>query len=241
MQTTHTTHRSPEDAFLIRVAALGLRCAMRFLSVQDAEDVSQDVALECLVKLRDDRQPMVSSGLTAYVRTMVFRRIIENYRADEARRQREDEYARQAVYAHEAASPDVRAELAEMEKIVRRTIANLTPATRRVYSMVRDDNASYEDAANALGITRAAVNTQVVKAQRALRSALAVEAPPRMRAMSAAARTRQTRTRKCHCGIRTRRREPQRCRTASPRCTSEPLVTHYQPLTRTAATKEENM
>lgn len=181
MLTHASITRRTGDAFLIRVSILALRCATRFLLIQDAEDVSQEVVLECLVKLRDDRQQMVRFGLKAYVRTMVFRRIIDDHRADTARREREDQYARDAVYAYESATPDVRAELAEMEEIVRRTIANLTPATRRVYTMVRDDEMSYESTANALGITRAAVNTQVVNAQRALRSALAADTPVRIR------------------------------------------------------------
>ena len=63
-------------------------------------------------------------------------------------------------------------EEAAFETFLDRTIAALPPVCRRVYVMIREDDASYEAVGRTLGISRHTVHAHLKAAQRRLRAAL---------------------------------------------------------------------
>lgn len=82
-------------------------------------------------------------------------------------------------------SPAAMVEHAELEAFIAQAVASLPPVCRRVFQMVREDDASYADVARTLGITRHTVNEHLTTAQRRLRAALVdagMMVPPGQRA-----------------------------------------------------------
>ena len=165
-----------EDAFLTEVSTLARRHARRLFlldNADDADDIAQDVVLHCLAALRNGTGMPAALGIDPYVRTIVLRRTWNAVRANARREARNTEYAAELTErTHAWMSPDVAFEVQTLSDLIERTIGELPQTCRRVYLMVREEDASYQTVANALGITRSAVCAHVVKAQRRLRAAL---------------------------------------------------------------------
>ena len=68
--------------------------------------------------------------------------------------------------------PDLAIEECELERLRERTLASLPRMCRCVYTMVRDQDLSYQTVAAVLGISRSAVCHHVTMAQRRFRIAL---------------------------------------------------------------------
>ena len=173
----HPSHAalSREDAFLIQVSTLARQCARRLLILEEdeVEDIAQDIVLQCLASFRSGKGVVITSGIACFVRTMVLRQVIDAFRASMRRENRSAEYARELTErTHVWMSPELGVEEAEFETFLDRTIASLPPICRRVYVMIREDDASYETVGRTLGISRHTVHAHLKAAQRRFRAAL---------------------------------------------------------------------
>ena len=139
----------------------------------EVEDIAQDIVLQCLASLRSGKGVVITSGIACFVRTMVLRQVIDAFRASMRRENRSAEYARELTErTHVWMSPELGVEEAEFETFLDRTIASLPPICRRVYLMIREDDASYETVGRTLGISRHTVHAHLKAAQRRIRVAL---------------------------------------------------------------------
>ena len=175
MHTTPRSPLSPDDAFVLQVSTLARKAARRLLVLHnraDADDIAQDVTLECLAAIQSGRMATIQTDIAALVWTMVLRRTLNVARAADRRDARAVACVRDEDEVHTWMSPEAAVEYAELEAFVAQTVAALPPMSRRVFQMVRDDNMSYANVARSLGITRHTVNEHLTTAQRRLRAAL---------------------------------------------------------------------
>lgn len=173
MHTSSSAEVPNEEAILAEVLKRARRCARRSLSREDAEDLAQDIVLECLVNIRNGRQLSITEGLNSFVRTMVRRRLFDAYRANESRDDRDAEFMRELEERPRAwMSPEMALEEAELDEFYEATLASLPAKCRQVFLMVREEGDSYQAVANKLGITRVAVSKHVERAQKHFRAAL---------------------------------------------------------------------
>ena len=175
MHTTARPATSPSDAFVIKVATLARQTAHVLLLLHhpaDADDIAQDVTLDCLMALQSGRMDIITTDVAAFVWTMVIRRTLNVARAADRRDTRATACVRDGDEMPIWMSPEAQVECAEIEAFVALTVAALPPMCRRVYQMVREHNASYATIALTLGISRHTVSEHLTTAQRRLRAAL---------------------------------------------------------------------
>lgn len=176
MQTAQTVaQQTLEETFLVEVTTHARRCARRYLTRDDADDVAQDVVLECLIKLREGGVIPASADIPNLVRNMVRRRAIDLRRANTSRALRESASATEPTRGEHTKTPDVFVEESELQEFFNRTLARLPRRCREVYLLVRRDGATYQSVANETGLTRRAVQWHVVTARQRFRRALAKE------------------------------------------------------------------
>ena len=188
MPTTARPPLSPDDAFVIQVSTLARQAARRLLilhNLADADDIAQDVTLDCLDGIRSGSMEIITTDIAAFVWTMVIRRARNVARAADRRDARAVVCTRDEGDVHACTSPETQVEYAELVALIELTVASLPPVCRRVFQMVREDDATYAATALTLGISRDTVKEHLTAAQRRLRAALVdagVLAPPVLRA-----------------------------------------------------------
>lgn len=158
-----------EAQLLMDVATLARRFAGKYMCTHDAEDLAQDVVLECLIRMRAGKwKPIISLG--AFVRAMVWRRRTDSLRQRERRTSRDAEHARALTESvHTWMSPEHALEERELLSFHEQTLTSLPRSCRRAYVMVREEEAPYQLVADRLGVSRATVCAHVVAAQRRFR------------------------------------------------------------------------
>ena len=188
MPTTARPPLSPDDAFVIQVSTLARHAARRLLilhNLADADDIAQDVTLDCLAGIRSGKREIITTDLAGFVWTMVIRRALNVARAADRRDARALVCVRDEDDVHPWMYPEAQVEHAELEACIEVAVASLPPMCRRVFQMVREDDASYAAIALTLGITRHTVNEHLTTARRRLRATLVDDgmiAPPLPRA-----------------------------------------------------------
>ena len=193
----------PQERLLIRIADLAWREAFHRGGPEFAEDLAQDVVLECLVKVRTRRGRLTGRTLKGFVRQVVRRRWLDSLRLARRRATREEEHAREATGGPRLwMSPELKLVDAELTHFHESTLASLPSGCRRSYLMVREEDASYQLTADLLGVSRATVNAHVVAAQRKFREGLPkygiTPEPPRGAAIRASHEAAQTSTGASH-------------------------------------------
>src|SRR5471032_441127 len=71
-----------EEDYFNEIAAFARLHARRRLLTDDVEDITQDVVLTALERLRVGGLPMITRGLSGYVDLLVGRRIYNGFRTD---------------------------------------------------------------------------------------------------------------------------------------------------------------
>jgi RNA polymerase sigma-70 factor (ECF subfamily) len=159
---------------LVEITSLANQFARELVKRRGAEDLAQDVVLECLTAIRSGRWSRDVAPLPAIVSNMVRRRAIDGLRSRQRSERREAEFARELFESSRAwMAPDGDLEERELAEFRTRALASLPPACRQAYVLVRDQGASYEEAARILGVSRSGISAFVVKAQRKLKEQLA--------------------------------------------------------------------
>lgn len=173
MQQTAPSPARTGDTLVIEIQRLARRFAAKRVPSETADDIAQDVVLECLVKLRAGQWTVRHKDLSDFVRKVVRRRIADWLRRCDRERARNVEYAHE-LEERECAwmSPEQEYEARELEAVREQTLNELPEACRRAYLLVREEGESYERVAERLGVTRSMVSAHVVKAQRRFRRAL---------------------------------------------------------------------
>ena len=164
---------SLESELFTDVSAIARRIGSRVLEGDDLDDMVQDIVLRCLIEYRKGRWSFDRARLPGLIKMMVF---VFATHGSEARRRRDE---REALHdrdmqdsAHVWMSPDLAIEQQGLEDVYQRTLDSLPAACRRAYTLVRDDELTYDQAAARLGVSRAAVHFHVVTAQNRFREAL---------------------------------------------------------------------
>jgi RNA polymerase sigma factor (sigma-70 family) len=173
------TRTTLPDTLLSQIAALARDFSI-FLSIAAgyddeviAEDIAHDVVLDCVLRIRAGEWAVPSRSLAAYVRNAVRRRMLDCLRRDYHRLEREEDYVREVCAGTQAwMAPDLANQDRELSEFLARTLASLPEVCRKTYLMIRDGNASYDEVAARLGVTRSAVSANIVRAQRVFRERL---------------------------------------------------------------------
>jgi RNA polymerase sigma-70 factor (ECF subfamily) len=161
------------EALLVEITRLAKQFARELAGRRGADDLAQDVMLECLTAIRAGRWRR-DVALPAIVSNLVRRRAIDGLRSRQRAEKREAEFGRQLLESgHVWMTPDGELEERELEEMRERALSSLPPACRRAYLLVRDQGMSYEEAARMLGVSRSGISAFVVKAQRKLSGELA--------------------------------------------------------------------
>jgi RNA polymerase sigma factor (sigma-70 family) len=189
MHLASSTDASTEARILTEVFTLARRHAGKLMSGAAADDLAQDVVLECLTRMRGGKW-RVPRSLAALVRSMAKRRRADLRLQHKRRASRQGEYAGElAESTHAWMSPDLALRERELERFHEQALAKLPRTCRMAYIMVREEDTPYSVVADRLGVSRAAVNACVVRAQRRLRAELLdkrIVTPPPARARSQA-------------------------------------------------------
>jgi RNA polymerase sigma-70 factor (ECF subfamily) len=123
--------------------------------------------------MRTGEWDVVSNAVDSYVFRAVELKSFDLIRRRKRRRAREREHGRELNEGtHAWVRPDTAGDDRELHALYTRTLESLPPACQRTYVMVREQGMSYEDVAQALGVSRSAVSANIVRAQRAFRREL---------------------------------------------------------------------
>ena len=189
MQKETAANQVNDDELVVQIASLARGFATNIVAADLADDIAQDVALECWVKIRGGQWRVTPAELQTFVRRVVRRRAVDLLRRSQARDQRHAEYAREASESyHTWMSPELAFEERELTELHEQVLGRLPELCRRTYLMVRDEEETYRRAAQRLGVRRTTVKAHVVNAQHRFRRELAargigshVRRPPRVR------------------------------------------------------------
>lgn len=170
--TTAPTAISEADLFS-QVAAIARRIASRVSPRDSVDDVVQDVVLHCLTEHRAGRWTFDPVRLPGLVKMLVF--VHTTHQAQRTQRRSE----RDAVHVSDVRAsdhvwmlPDLRIVQQELDELCAQVLDALPPACRRAYTLVREEELTYDEAAARLGVSRAAICFHVVTAQNRFREAL---------------------------------------------------------------------
>ena len=193
MDSEKTYHPNEEADLVDRARRLAYRFARRLVSADDAEDIAQDVAFDCLMKLRKGRLRLEPS-LEALVASMTWRKHACQARKEGNRRDVEEQYVAERHdtapnWMHPARSAERREDAIMHERVVE----ELPSLTRIVYRMVREQGATHRYTAESMGISVGLVAYHLGRAEKHLMDRLIHvprwnSTPPTMRRTS---RTRQ--------------------------------------------------
>jgi RNA polymerase sigma-70 factor (ECF subfamily) len=173
MQHTKSTPALTGDALIVEIHRLAREFAGKRVAADVADDIAQDICLECLVKIRAGRWSVRHSDLAVFVRGVVRRRVVDWLRRREHGDERNAEHARELEEGEHAwMSPELLLEERELAVVREETLRELPTACRRAYLMVREEGESYKGAARRLGVSRSAVSAHIVTAQRRFRRVL---------------------------------------------------------------------
>ena len=162
-----------EDRLIVEIASLARRFAMKIVDEDPAEDIAQDVALQCLMKIRAGQWRVEAAHLQDFVRRVVRRKAVDLLRRSQAREQRHAEYALEAPASQTWMSPELAYEERELAEFHEQALGRLPESCRRTYLMVRDEEETYRSAASRLGVQPTTVSAHIVAAQQRFRRELA--------------------------------------------------------------------
>ena len=124
--------------------------------------------------MRQGRLIVREGFIAALVRQVIRRRAVDLLRGAQREAEHVAAYAADEDHPSPAwMSPELTLEERELADFHERTLVSLPDTCRRAFSMVRQDDASYDVVAETLGVSRSAVHAHVVTAQRRFRRKLA--------------------------------------------------------------------
>lgn len=134
-------------------------------------DEAEDTVQKLFCKLWDQRERIeIHTSVKSYLYRMIHNDCMNKIKQYGIRAEHNEHY----VYAREAESNEVENTVmaTELEQQIEKIVENLPPRCREVFKMSRHEQCSYSEIAKTLEITTNTVETQIVKALRALRTGL---------------------------------------------------------------------
>jgi len=165
-----------DSDLLVRVAELARTYAGKILTADDADDVAQQVAMQVMVRLERGRPVTDVANVGALVRRMVRCRAADERERTIRRRQREAAYVqahrgdRRSWMAPDGEGDEV--DLGALDACCDEALGKLPERCRRAFVLVQLEDATYNEAAAALQVSRSTICGYVVVARRELRQAL---------------------------------------------------------------------
>jgi RNA polymerase sigma factor (sigma-70 family) len=163
-----------EEELLGEIRTLARGIAGRIVRSRDrADDIAQDVVLDCLASLRDGTWHVTARTLEAHVACLVMRRRVDMRLRRRRAATRDWRHLRELeATTYTWMEPDHEVEAEELAAIYKATLERLPLLTRRAFQMVREAGDSYTATAKALGTTPKAVAMHITKAHRVFRDEL---------------------------------------------------------------------
>lgn len=168
-----TPSDSSDDARLLtRVSSLAHRFARRLAGRDAADDLAQEVVLDCLVRLRSGRW-CIDTTLEALVASMTWRQHAYANRRTTHRRAREARYLAECGARTPAWMDPARVLDESEESMLReRALAELPARCRAAWLLVREEGVTYRSVSRRLGISCGLVVAHVARAEQHLASRL---------------------------------------------------------------------
>jgi RNA polymerase sigma factor (sigma-70 family) len=178
-----------DEDLIVQIASLAREFAMIIVAKDRADDIAQDVVLQCLVKIRAGAWRADAAELPVFVQRVVRRRAVDLLRRSRARNERQAAYVREMHATHHTwMSPELTYEERELREFHEQALARMPEMCRRTYLMVREEEETYQGAALRLGLRPKTVCAHLVRARHRFRRELAargisspVGRPPRVR------------------------------------------------------------
>jgi len=172
-------HEPCDEAELIgRVRDMAYQFARRLTSDANAEDIAQDVAFDCLLKIRRNEW-RVDPSLEALVASMTWRKHACRRRKEKHRRISQGQYlSERSASAPDWMHPASGAERQEVAMMRQRALEELPMLTRIAYRMVREQGATQRFTAESMGVSQGSVAFHLGRAEEHLMDRL-VQMPSR--------------------------------------------------------------
>jgi RNA polymerase sigma factor (sigma-70 family) len=162
------------SALFAEVIERGMEYAARLVDYDTARDVSHEIAVDIWERRKENPALLANqSEIAPYVYRAVYNRILNVFRSQKRRRQRDELHAAERSTAKSWMDPALEQDERELAARVQRVIDALPRKSRAVYLRVREDGASYQEVAREMNISVKTVQYHVVHAQSHLRAALA--------------------------------------------------------------------
>jgi len=151
-----------------QVRELAFQFALRKTDYDTASDIAQEVAIDCLLRLRRNRWRVVKSQ-RALVASMTRNKLSTLKERKKNRREREEQFmAERSARCPEWMNPVRGCEQREEERIRAQALEELPLKCRSAFLLVRDGGVSRREAARKLGISFGLVVNHVARAERHL-------------------------------------------------------------------------
>jgi RNA polymerase sigma factor (sigma-70 family) len=157
-----------ENSFVGEVCRLANGFARRLACDDEADDIAQEVAIKCLMRLRRHRwrSDLPPDALVAYITRRTY---ANRVRDDARRRSRDAQYlAERTAVAPGWMNPARPGEEWQESQLYERALEELPEACRSTFLLVRDCRMTYRDAALHQGIALSIVAKRVARAERCL-------------------------------------------------------------------------
>jgi RNA polymerase sigma-70 factor (ECF subfamily) len=145
-------------------------CVLAYRIVNDT-DQSKDIVQDVFIKLWKNRQSLELTGsLEAYLRRAAVNTAL-NY-LESSGRWKKQELGKSDLSAFSSNPTEQDISYQELNQKANEAIHHLPVRTRTVFTLIRTEEMSYQEVADALGISMKAVEKEMMKALRLLREAL---------------------------------------------------------------------
>lgn len=162
-----------QNRLLLKIYRISRPIAARVADEDEVDDLVQEVAADCLVRLRTRRLARTPRKLRPFVRKVVYARFADMLRKQHGHDERDGEHFRDRSLSQPewmAVGPPWTESTIEA---FREHVMTLLPRRCHVaYYMVRVEGASYKEAADRLGVTRDIVHLEIKRAHAAFRREL---------------------------------------------------------------------
>lgn len=157
-----------EARTVAQVRDLAFRYALRKTDYDTADDIAQEVAIDCLLRLRRN-QWRVAKSKKALVASMTRNKLSTLKEKKKHRKEREEQFmAERSARCPEWMDPARRFEEREEVLIRARALEELPKKCRSAYLLVREDGVTRREVARRLGISFGLVVNHVARAERHL-------------------------------------------------------------------------
>jgi RNA polymerase sigma factor (sigma-70 family) len=165
--------QADQDRFLLKIHSTAREVARKIVEHDEPDDVAQDVAIACLVKLRSGEWTHEPANFEGFVLKLVRDCAIDRMRTRISAAENDAEHLRDRTGRTPEWMPADQSKNEESMEWLRRTLVAKVPVhCRSAYRLVREEGLSYAEVATVLGISIKTVQSHIVQAQRVLRDEL---------------------------------------------------------------------